>query len=277
MKYSESVKKLAPALLAVQGKIKNLKKEAINEELNTMYVDLPTVLKFVRPILQSEDIVLIQGTEKIGDEEGIVTRLMHKSGEFVESTTSTKMVDVANSFEELQLDKTNYLQKYGGQITYMRRYAIFTLLGIGTTDDDGNDPKSVTQAEMAENFRTVALTKDYPTKKVKGVPTKTITLQERIQRLPKDLTELLERVGAKTPVQKLTIMRVAKWDIRTATKECLKRIKAVKGSGPRGPHPGLATMSAAEGKKLDKIADKHRKTINGKGNKANGKDDKTIK
>jgi small-conductance mechanosensitive channel len=267
LKYSESVKKLAPALLAVQGKIRNMKKEAINEELNTMYVDLPTVLKFVRPILQSEDIVLIQGTEKVGDEDGIVTRLMHKSGEYVESLTSTKMVDVNNSFEELQLDKTNYLQKYGGQITYMRRYAIFTLLGIGTEDNDGNEPKNVTQADMAEEFREKAVK---ASKKGTIKPEKTITLAQRIEELPKDLKEILERVGAKTAVQKLTIMRVAKWDIRTATKECLRRLRVAKPSGPRGPHKGLETMTAAEGAKLDKIADKHRKIIQRKGTKANG-------
>jgi hypothetical protein len=267
LKYSDSVKKLAPALLAVQGKIKNLKKEVINEELNTMYVDLPTVLKFIRPILQSENIVLIQGTDKVDGEEGIVTRLMHVSGEYVETTTSAKMVDVANSFEDLQLDKTNYLQKYGGQITYMRRYALFTLLAIGTEDNDGNEPKSVQAEDMAETFRDKAL-KTSMGKKSK--PEATITLAQRIEALPDDVKDLFKRIGLILPVHRLAIMRRVEWDVEAAKKECLKRIKAMQKKGPRGPHPGLETLTPEKAAELEAIGKKHKNNIR-KRNIANAK------
>jgi hypothetical protein len=66
----------------------------------------------------------------------LATRLVHESGEWLESYTPI-------------LAKDNTAQAQGSGITYARRYALAAMVGVYQTDDDGNAASGKT--EKAEN------------------------------------------------------------------------------------------------------------------------------
>lgn len=126
MNTSESVAKIAPALLAAQKAITFAAKDAVNPHYKSKYADLPTVIDAVKPALNEAGIVFIQSASP--SEPGylaMTTRLMHQSGEWIEDTAT------------LPLPKADP-QGYGSASTYARRYGLAAICGLYQNDDDGN-------------------------------------------------------------------------------------------------------------------------------------------
>lgn len=126
MKTSESVAKIAPALLAAQKAITFAAKDTNNPFFKTKYADLPCVIDAVKPALNEAGIVFIQSASP--SEPGylaMTTRLMHQSGEWIEDTAT------------LPLPKADP-QGYGSASTYARRYGLAAICGLYQDDDDGN-------------------------------------------------------------------------------------------------------------------------------------------
>jgi hypothetical protein len=119
------------ALLEVQRNLPTVAKTVDNTFFKSKYADLEAIVKAVYPILHANDIVVIQipefgyvGAE--GSQDSLRTVLRHvPSGSQVESS--------------ILLHKCDDSQKQGAAITYARRYALVSLLGLVTEpDDDGN-------------------------------------------------------------------------------------------------------------------------------------------
>lgn len=150
-RYSPTISEIATALAAAQGEIDNAPKNEKNPYFKASYADLASVWSVVRQPLSKHGIAVIQLPEvtykseaalkriqsRSSDGERIVvealvvlnltTRLIHKSGEWIENTVST-MVPGADP------------QTIGSAITYMRRYALMSMTGVAPQgeDDDGN-------------------------------------------------------------------------------------------------------------------------------------------
>ena len=135
MRTSESVAKIAPALLAAQKAITFAAKDSLNPHFKSKYADLPCVIDAVKPALNEAGIVFIQSASP--SEPGylaMTTRLMHQSGEWIEDTAT------------LPLPKADP-QGYGSASTYARRYGLAAICGLYQDDDDGNAAqKPATQA-----------------------------------------------------------------------------------------------------------------------------------
>tara|TARA_R100001463_G_scaffold3528_1_gene14229 strand:+ start:2106 stop:2684 length:579 start_codon:yes stop_codon:yes gene_type:complete len=88
------------------------------------YADLPTILSVINPLLKKHKLgftQLLDGTE-------LRTILFHvTSGDTIESCVAIP--------QGVQLKGMNEFQVYGSAITYFRRYAISSLLGIVTDKD----------------------------------------------------------------------------------------------------------------------------------------------
>lgn len=124
---SESVTKITTAMVEVEKEIKGMTTDAKNPFFKSNYITLDGILEFVRPILAKNNIWLLQNSS--GDMEGVsvTTRLIHASGEFIE-TDVLKMKPVKQD-----------PQAMGSCITYAKRYQLASLLGISSeVDDDGN-------------------------------------------------------------------------------------------------------------------------------------------
>ena len=123
MRMSDSIAKLAAALVAVQKEMTPLKKDKSNY-FNQSYVGLDAVMPEALAILGKYDIALAQtvGTGEDGS-TNLTTTLLHVSGEWLTDT------------QPLLLAK-NDAQGQGSAITYARRYGLMSMLGIVAEEDD---------------------------------------------------------------------------------------------------------------------------------------------
>lgn len=134
MEQSQSITELAKALVKVQKELKPAPKDSENPFFKSSYADLATVCKAVFPVLSKYGLSVSQ----IAENEGAVTTiLMHESGEWLKGTLSLKPTK-------------NDPQGMGSAITYARRYALASICGLATEDDDGNEAsKEPTKAKGA--------------------------------------------------------------------------------------------------------------------------------
>lgn len=125
IEQSESVTKLATAMVAVHNEAVNPVKDSRNPHFKSTYASLESVLTAVRPVLQKHGLAVLQLPATTASGPGLMTQVMHASGEFLRS-----VVPLCNV--------KNDPQAVGSAITYARRYALLSLLGITAEDDDGN-------------------------------------------------------------------------------------------------------------------------------------------
>lgn len=139
MKTSESIAALATALAAAQGDLKNIEKGKINPHFKSRYADIGDGLDVVRPVFSKHGLSVVQATDYNAETGAfiLVTRVLHKSGEWIEST--------------YPLPSNGRPQDVGSALTYARRYALFSLAGVAGTDedDDGNDAQNAPPIKKA--------------------------------------------------------------------------------------------------------------------------------
>lgn len=140
MQHSESMKAIAPALLAAQKATEFAKKDATNPHFKNKYADLPAVIEAVKPALNAAGIVYIQTASPSDDNRlHLTTMLMHESGEWISDTLV------------MPLPKQDP-QGYGSAMTYARRYALAAITGVYQDDDDGNAASGpATRSTQAQN------------------------------------------------------------------------------------------------------------------------------
>lgn len=122
---SPSVAKLQASLALAQGEIKNALKDTDNPFYRSKYADLAGVWDACRAPLAKNGLSVIQVSMFEDNKVGVITRLAHSSGEWIEG----KLL--------LPLAKQD-AQGYGSAITYARRYSLASIVGVATEDDDGN-------------------------------------------------------------------------------------------------------------------------------------------
>ena len=127
IRQSESIIKLSAAFVAAQAEMDHAARDSKNPHFRSSYASLSSCLDACRPALNKHGIAIMQGTARgEGRQIVVTTRLIHQSGEWMESDLS------------LTSDKDN-AQGAGSAISYARRYALCGLVGISDVDDDGNE------------------------------------------------------------------------------------------------------------------------------------------
>lgn len=129
MNRSESISKLAVALVKFNAQIGSIKKDAKNPFFKSQYVTLDNLIIHTRDLLQEQGLVVMQSPlSKEDGSIGIQTLLIHESGEYIESEPIY-----------MKPQKQNDPQGAGSVISYMRRYSYQAILNLNTgEDDDGN-------------------------------------------------------------------------------------------------------------------------------------------
>ncbi len=127
MLTSQSLELLATSLALAQGELGDATKSSTNPAFKSKYADLAEVLQTIRPTLAKHGLSFVQGTgyDPTTKHATVTTRLMHKSGEFIEDQLTVKV-------------GKDDAQGLGSAITYGRRYALAAMIGIAQDDDDGN-------------------------------------------------------------------------------------------------------------------------------------------
>jgi hypothetical protein len=132
---------LAAALVAAQGEFAAIPKTADNPFFKSKYADLATVVLHTQPILSRHGLAVAQFPTTLDGEPALTTHLLHSSGQCM---TDTMKLFAAKHDPQGQ----------GAAITYARRFAYMSVLGlVADVDDDGNH---ATRAKNTEPIKTPA-------------------------------------------------------------------------------------------------------------------------
>jgi hypothetical protein len=130
---SESIAKLAAALAKAQGELVNPEKSLVATikvegaaGQTFRYAPLSSGLDIVRKTLGHREIAVVQttSTDANGASITLTTMLAHASGEWI-----------ASDWPVCAVGETATPHRMGAALTYARRYALFTLVGIAGEDD----------------------------------------------------------------------------------------------------------------------------------------------
>jgi hypothetical protein len=135
---------LAAALVAAQGEFAAIPKTADNPFFKSKYADLATVVSHTQPILAKHGLAVAQFPTTLDGEPALTTHLLHSSGQ---SLSDTMKLFAAKHDPQGQ----------GAAITYARRFAYMSVLGlVADVDDDGNHATRAKQAEPRKSPADVA-------------------------------------------------------------------------------------------------------------------------
>lgn len=126
MNKSETISKIAVALVQAQTKMGNAIKDSKNPFFKSKYADLNAVREACLPALNESKISVLQLIVNKDNKNYVETILLHESGEWISSET------------EIKNSKPNDPQAEGSGITYARRYGLQSIVCLGAEDDDGN-------------------------------------------------------------------------------------------------------------------------------------------
>jgi ERF superfamily len=130
---SESIGAIAGALAKAQSELTNPEKSLVatiqspfprESDRTFRYASLSSGLDIVRKALGKHEIATVQTTSIDGEFIRLTTMLAHSSGEWLSS-----------DWPVCPVSETAAPHKMGAALTYARRYALFTLVGIAGEDD----------------------------------------------------------------------------------------------------------------------------------------------
>ena len=141
---SDNVAAIATALAKAQTELTNPEKAMMGSIYNARsdsqqsfrYASLSSGLDIIRKVLGGQQIAVAQTTDidRASGTVNLTTLLLHTSGEWISS-----------DWPVCQLSETSAPRRMGAALTYARRYALFTMVGIAGEDDLERRPTSPTR------------------------------------------------------------------------------------------------------------------------------------
>ena len=122
METSPTTGKIDEALAKAQSQMKPAVFDSKNPHFQSRYASLASIVEPSRPALTANNIAVVQGTSF---EEGrvVVSTMLLNSGEWIRDSLSLKMT-------------RDDPQGVGSAITYARRYALASMVGVVSDEDD---------------------------------------------------------------------------------------------------------------------------------------------
>lgn len=190
MYHSKNIEKVATAFAKAQSRFRSVGYNRENPYFKSKFADLDAILRHVRPSLAENGLTFYQFT-KLSDKGPTVlhSRILHSSGQWIE--TRARIVPPKND-----------QQSYGSTLSYQKRYAAMTILGITASDDRYDDDGEIaTHCYRTEDDEGKSLNTKYNPKEQSY---ETIT-KEQIEEIEYELAEypdlaenLLERFHLQT-------------------------------------------------------------------------------
>lgn len=178
MNRSETLSKLAVALVKAQAEIGAAVKSAKNPFFKSNYANLEEVIETAKGPLNKHGIVFLQIVNESERGAVVETTLLHESGEFLSGCTPVVTA------------KQNDPQALGSAITYAKRYGLQAICGIPSADDDGESAMQ---------------------RKPKVSPTvELLELVKKLKKSPKDIESMLKFVGAEGELADLPAAKALK-------------------------------------------------------------------
>ena len=130
-------------ILQARGMIGAVTKNATNPFFNSNYADINNVIDTINPVCESLGLVWTQCPKVTKENQDILyTRLSLEDNpeQFIDSEV------------RLLLPSAD-MQKLGSAITYARRYALISMFGLETEDDDGNSASKKPTPTQKRNLK----------------------------------------------------------------------------------------------------------------------------
>lgn len=127
---SDTIGKIAQALVAFSGEVKSIAHDANNPHFKSQYTSLDHMIDETKPLLQKHGLTVMQFPGGDGEKITIRTMILHTSGEWIESEPLT--------LKAVKIDP----QGAGSAITYGRRYSYAAALSLSLGDDDDGNSSS---------------------------------------------------------------------------------------------------------------------------------------
>lgn len=147
---STGIDQLAAALSAAQGKFVAPKKtrkvdftDRNGRQVKYNYADLADVIECTKGPLAENGLAIVHTIGYMHGMFGLATRLIHKSGQFVDS------------WYPLPDPNKNQIraQEFGSALTYGRRYSMSALLGVASEEDDDGSSAAPTEPPQRQKAR----------------------------------------------------------------------------------------------------------------------------
>lgn len=139
---SESIAKIAAALVAFSADVKPIEKDGTNPHFRSVYATLDNIIDETKPLLQKHGLTVMQFPGGDGERITVRTMILHNSGEWIESEPLT-----------LKAVKTDP-QGAGSAITYGRRYSYAAALSLSLGDDDDGNAASTPPRQAQQHTQT---------------------------------------------------------------------------------------------------------------------------
>jgi len=123
MNQSEKINELLSSLVKAQALMGGAVKDSKNPFFKSSYADLGSVIKAIKEPFAKFGLGYVQFPIGEGGVIGVKTRIVHESGQWMESEFT------------MPLSKVDP-QALGSAITYFRRYSLQAMVGIPSVDDD---------------------------------------------------------------------------------------------------------------------------------------------
>jgi hypothetical protein len=135
---SEDISQLALALSKFQGSSEPVykSKTANIGTYKYKYADLSDIFSTISETLMKFELAITQFFNEEGQESYVTTMLIHSSGQWIKSV--------------LRLSNHEKIQQLGSEITYLRRYALSSILGIAADDDEDGAAANETTRKKAQ-------------------------------------------------------------------------------------------------------------------------------
>lgn len=169
---SESIVELAKAMSLFQSEVKQPLKDKTNPFFKSKYVPLENIVEVITETAGKHGLSFIQYPVNNEQKVGVITFLMHSSGEFIQTEPIFAQPPKADA------------QGAGSVITYLKRYSLAAVFGITSdVDDDGNEASKPSTVD---------------------IPTLTDVLAEKSKKLNIEQKDLYAEVAASLNIKKAT-------------------------------------------------------------------------
>ena len=125
MNMSPEQSKFSPAFFQAQCEMTGARKESKNPFYKSDYANLKSVMDAIREPFANNGLYFVQAAEANGQMIAITTRIVHTSGEWIESITELPPIK-------------NDVHGWISAFTYGKRLGLQSLAGLPSVDDDGN-------------------------------------------------------------------------------------------------------------------------------------------
>jgi len=178
---SNEINELAQALVSAQAEFSAVPKGSTNPFFKSKYAALPDVVQSASPVLAKHGLAISQFiTHDESGGDALLTYLLHQSGQFMAYSMKLHMVK-------------DDPQAQGSAVTYARRYAYMSALGLVADDDD--DANSATKAKSVAKPKeptTAEVMREKLSKKFESPADRKAYVESIINREIKSLNDLSE-------------------------------------------------------------------------------------